>query len=68
MFRLHEQEESFCCVKVVDFRVYYLSFVDLVLTDSVMTIESLKAQKKRASQTALHILVTLYRVILNLSH
>lgn len=46
---LHEQEESFCCVKLVDFRVCYLSFVDLDLTDLVMTIEPLKAHKKQAS-------------------
>lgn len=47
---LHEQEESFCCVKLQDFRVCYLSFVDLVLTDRVMTIEPLKAHKKQVSR------------------
>ena len=65
---LHEKEESFCCVKLVDFRVCYLSFVHLVLTDSVMTIKPLKAYKKWASQTVLHTLVTLCGVVINLSH
>ena len=62
---LHEKERSFCCIKLLDFRVCYFSLVDLILTKSVMTVQ-FQHSRNRLSQTALHALVMLHGMIINL--
>lgn len=62
---LHEKERSFCCIKLLDFRVCYFSLVDLILTKSVMTVQ-FQHSRNRLPQTALHALVMLRGMIINL--